>query len=67
MSIIVESLKRSPFWWFIKEMHLATKMTLDLDQREFSEWLLKLGEGRLEHVRMPGTPYAPNDLIGIPK
>ena len=47
-SAIVEStLKHSPLWPLVKTLHLVQNMRARKEEKEFTEWLLKVGNGTL--------------------
>jgi ATP-dependent exoDNAse (exonuclease V) alpha subunit len=45
-SIVNATLKRSYIWRHLKQLHLTQNMRLNVDDAEFSEYLLRVGEGR---------------------
>ncbi|CAH0562908.1 unnamed protein product [Brassicogethes aeneus] len=67
--IIATSLKASPLWPLMRKCQLHENIRAGPDQREFSEWLLRLGDGKLPHVKINNAndETIPKDLIEIPK
>jgi ATP-dependent DNA helicase PIF1 len=72
--IVGSCLKRSILWRHVKIMKLKINMRLlrnandpdAFEQREFSEWLLKVGEGRIPIINNglnSNSIYIPDDLI----
>lgn len=61
VSAIESSLKNCSLWPLFQQFELIRNMRLLPDEQEFSEWLLKLGEGRLEI-----ESGLPQDIIQIP-
>lgn len=47
-AIVENCLKRSPLWSHFKVIKLTKNMRAHKDQKEFSEWVLKLGNGELK-------------------
>ncbi|CAF2097565.1 unnamed protein product [Rotaria magnacalcarata] len=58
--LIAATLKSSEFWSYFKTIHLSKNMRQGLSEEEFSEWLIKLGNGNGE------LPASENDEIDLP-
>ena len=73
-AIVENCLKRSPLWSHFKVIKLAKNMCTHKDQKEFSEWVLKLGNGELKRsvledddaeycVEIPYSCVVTNDIV----
>ncbi|CAF1527640.1 unnamed protein product [Rotaria magnacalcarata] len=56
--LVAASLKSSELWHYFKTIRLSKNMRTGLSEEEFSEWLIKLGNGEL--------PASENDEIDLP-
>ena len=60
-SSVESCLKNSSLWPIFRQFSLTQNMRLGLEERQFSEWLLKLGDGRLQNEEGLGE-----DVVEIP-
>ncbi|EFA12009.1 hypothetical protein TcasGA2_TC016134 [Tribolium castaneum] len=70
--ICMETIKNLPFWNSIKQFSLKTNMraktVTDTCMPGYSEFLLKVGDGRIPYVKMPTSCFnASHNLIEIPQ
>jgi hypothetical protein len=67
--IVESSLKCSELWQHFKILKLTKNMRAGLEEQEFSEWLLKLGEGKIpvelgeDSIRIPEICIEQDDLV----
>ena len=75
-AIVENCLKRSPLWSHFKVFKLIENMRAHKDQKEFTEWVLKLGNGELKSsvaedddaeysVEIPHSCVVTNDIVNI--
>ncbi len=59
--IMDSCIKKSPIWSYVKEMHLSTNMRVNPEERDFCDFLIKLGKGEHDQI----DPLKPH-LMSIP-
>ncbi len=70
--ILDSCVKNSPLWMNVKEMELTTNMRVNSDEKEFCEFLIKIGRGDHEkvdplqpHLMMIPSQYLLHDLDSL--
>ena len=70
--ILENCINRSLLWQFVKHFSLTENIRADLNEHEFKEWLLKLGDGTLKssdinagvnQIDIPNQCHITNDIV----